>query len=284
MTRTSPSISVVISTYNSPNWLEKVLAGYSNQTYQNFEVVIADDGSSKATEQVVQEARRRSNFSIKHVWQADKGFRKCRILNKAVLFCEHQYIIFTDGDCIPRRDFVAIHGQEAMAGRYLSGTYFKLPMATSQAITPAQIDNGDCFRLSWLHAHGLSYFRKAYKIGLPYPVAKFFNAITTTRCNFKGSNGSAWRDDILNVNGFDERMHWGGEDREFGVRLMNSGVQSKHVRFDAVVIHLDHARGYVNPELVLQNKQLRQRNERQKVKWTDFGIAQIDKDLVIIKQ
>jgi GT2 family glycosyltransferase len=77
------------------------------------------------------------------------------------------------------------------------------------------------------------------------------------------------------VNGFDERMPWGGEDREFGVRLINSGIKPKHVRYDAIVIHLDHARGYVDPERVKANKALRMANERAKVTTTDFGIRQL---------
>ncbi len=39
-------VSVVLSTYNSPNWLEKVLWGYAAQTERPEEIVIADDGST----------------------------------------------------------------------------------------------------------------------------------------------------------------------------------------------------------------------------------------------
>ena len=37
--------SVIFTTYNSPTWLEKVLWGFFSQTYRDFEIVIADDGS-----------------------------------------------------------------------------------------------------------------------------------------------------------------------------------------------------------------------------------------------
>jgi GT2 family glycosyltransferase len=106
-------------------------------------------------------------------------------------------------------------------------------------------------------------------------MARVLNHWTPTRCNFKGSNGSAWRKDVIRVNGFDERMPWGGLDREFGVRLINSGVVPKHVRYNAVVIHLDHKRGYKDPKLVEQNRQLRIYNERHKVRRTEFGIEQL---------
>lgn len=268
-------ISVILSTYNSPEWLEKVLWGYHNQSFKDFEMVIADDGSNDKTAELLKRMRQQTNLEIKHVWQEDKGFRKSRILNKAVLEASFEYIVFSDGDCIPRKDFLAVHAAEALEGHYLSGSYFKLPMNVSQSISKDDILNGRCFDVKWLRQQGLSFWRKTHKISLSHPAAKLANRITLTDCNFKGSNGSAWKKDILAVNGYDERMPWGGQDREFGVRLINSGIKPKHVRYNAIVIHLDHARGYVDPEQVKANKNLRLLNEKQKIKTTDYGIRQL---------
>ncbi|MBC6905977.1 glycosyltransferase [Saccharophagus sp. K07] len=272
-------LSVIISTYNSPEWLEKVLWGYSCQTFQDFEIIIADDGSDQRTVELLNRMRVETGLDIRHVWQQDKGFRKCRILNKAITQARYDYLVFTDGDCIPRRDFLQVHAEEARPGHYLSGGYFKLPMSTSKAITKDDIFSGRCFSVSWLREHGLSFWRKSYKIGLNPSWAKVFNHLTTTKCNLKGSNASVWKADALKVNGFDERMPWGGEDREFGVRLINSGIKPKHVRFNAIVIHLDHSRGYIDPERVKANRELRIANEKNKVTTTEFGIRQLgDKD------
>lgn len=268
-------ISVLISTYNSPAWLEKVLWGYSCQTHKDFELVIADDGSDTRTAELLERMRAETGMTIRHVWQEDKGFRKCRILNKAVLQAQYDYLVFTDGDCIPRRDFLQVHAEEARPGYYLSGGYFKLPMATSQAISKDDILSGRCFEIGWLRRHGLEFWRKHYKICLGPKTARVFNHLTTTACNLKGSNASVWKADVLKVNGFDERMPWGGEDREFGVRLLNVGIRSKHVRFNAVVIHLDHSRGYIDPERVKANRALRIANEKNKVVTTEFGIRQL---------
>ncbi len=270
--------SVIISTYNSPRWLEKVLWGYACQQYRDFEILLADDGSGPETAALIERMRGETNLPLRHIWQEDRGFRKCRILNKAVLAAETDYLIFTDGDCIPRRDFVAVHVSRAEPGYYLSGSYFKLPMKTSEAITREDIVTGRCFDKRWLHRHGLPRTRKTLKISAGPRMARLMNRITPARCNLKGSNASAWRDDVLRVNGFDERMPWGGEDREFGVRLINAGIRPRHVRYDAVVIHLDHARGYVDPERVRTNKQLRQYNERHGIAWTDHGITLLDPD------
>lgn len=267
--------SVVLSTYNSPRWLEKVLWGYFCQTHQDFEIIIADDGSGAETAELIQRLAVDSPVPLRHVWQRDDGFRKCRILNKAALHARTDYLIFSDGDCIPRADFVATHISRREPGCYLSGSYYKLPMSTSQAITRDDIEQQRCFSKHWLYAHGLPRRRKTLKISAGPTLAPILNRLTPTRCNLKGSNASVWLQDMLQVNGYDERMPWGGEDREFGVRLINAGVRPKHVRYDAICIHLDHARGYVDPQQVAANKQLRIANEKGQVQRTEFGIAQL---------
>ncbi len=268
-------LSVIMTTYNSPEWLEKVLWGYSVQSHEDFEMVIGDDGSTRETREVIDRIRNETGMQIKHVWQEDKGFRKCRILNKSILEVESIYVVFTDGDCIPRKDFLEVHAREAEPGKYLSGGYHKLPMGTSKAITKDDITSGRCFELKWLKANGLKSSHKNSKLTATPLKAKLFNALTPTACNFKGSNGSAWLKDILAVNGFDERMPWGGLDREFGIRLTNSGVKPKHVRYNAIVIHLDHKRGYKDPELVAANKALRVDSKKQGVTRTTHGIEQL---------
>src|SRR5688572_14083940 len=98
-------VSVIISTYNSHEWLQKVLWGFENQTYRNFEMVIADDGSGDTTRKLIDDFRCNSGLEIQHVWHEDRGFQKSQILNKAIQAAVSDYLIFTDGDCIPRKDF-----------------------------------------------------------------------------------------------------------------------------------------------------------------------------------
>jgi glycosyltransferase involved in cell wall biosynthesis len=267
-------VSVIISTYNSPRWLEKVLWGYSVQTHPNFEVITADDGSGPETRDLIDRMRAETGMTIKHVWQPDEGFQKCRILNKGVLEADAEYLVFTDGDCIPRRDFLAVHASEAEPGRFLSGGYHKLPVVTSEAITTDDILSGRCFELAWLKRHGMKSSYKNSKLTASSRKARIYNRLTPTRCRFKGSNGSAWLTDVLAVNGFDETMAYGGEDREFGVRLINKGVSPKHVRYNAIVLHLDHARGYVDPAVVQANKVHRVSVHRRGVARTEHGISQ----------
>ncbi len=268
-------LTVIISTYNSPLWLEKVIWGYSRQTHRDFEMIIADDGSTRETGDLLRRMDKATDFPIRHVWQQDKGFRKCRILNKAILHAQTDYLVFTDGDCIPRRDFLAIHARQAGPGFFLSGGYHKLPLPTSEAISKDDIISGRCFELDWLLANGLPRSYKNLKLTASYRQAWLLNRLTPTKCNFKGSNGSAWRGDVLAINGFDERMTWGSEDREFGARLINSGIKARHVRYNAIVLHLEHARGYRTPEEVAANKALRRRTEKFGITRTEHGIQQL---------
>ena len=268
-------LSVLVTTYNATEWLQKLLWGFAAQTHREFELIIADDGSRPETADLLKQQGRELGLDIKHVWQPDDGFQKCRILNKAILHARHEYLVFTDGDCIPRADFLEVHARRAAPDTYLSGSYYKLPMSTSERITRNDIESGRCFDWRWLREHGLPRSAKRSKIDAGPTMARWLNRLTPTKCNLKGSNASAWLKDIITVNGFDERMRYGGLDREFGVRLVNAGVRPVHVRYDAIVVHLDHARGYRNPQEVAANKALRVAVDRQGLVQTPNGISQL---------
>ncbi len=254
-------ISVVLSTYNQPAWLEKVLWGYAVQEHKSFEIVLADDGSRVETAEMVKRLRDETGLTIKHVWHADDGFRKCTILNRSLEVVAGDYVLCTDGDCIPRSDFVAQHYAAAERGRFLSGGYFKLPMALSHQIAIDDVLSGQAFQISWLRKRGLPpshrWLRLMGSKSVNDRTSNLLNRITTTRPTWNGNNSSGWTNDVLSAGGFDERMRYGGQDRELGERLENSGIHGKHVRFQTVVLHLDHARGYVNEVDRQRNRMIR---------------------------
>ena len=68
-------VSVIITTYNSEEWLAKVLEGYCNQIEKDFEVVIADDGSTEKTKEVIASFSSKFKYPIIHVWQPAEGFQ-----------------------------------------------------------------------------------------------------------------------------------------------------------------------------------------------------------------
>lgn len=265
-------LSVILSTYNQPEWLEKVLWGYAAQSHRDFEVVIADDGSTDDTRDVVERLRHETDLSIRYVWHEDNGFRKCTILNRAILESTAEYLVFSDGDCIPRADFLATHVRFARPGRFLSGGYFKLSPELSHRISRDDILASRATDLNWLRSQGLAWNLKALKLSARRQLAWLLDCTTTTKATWNGHNSSGWKADIVRVNGFDERMEWGGEDREMGERLMNIGIRGKRIRYRAVCVHLDHARGYVRQEALLRNRKIRDETRRAHNIWTDFGI------------
>ena len=268
-------VTLLLTTYNSPLWLQKTLWSVLTQLHVNFEVIIADDGSVAETCDVIDSIRpefEKLGIALKHIWQSDKGFRKCRILNKGLLHADSEYIVFTDGDCVLRNDFLAEHVQRAQPGYFLSGTYFKLPMETSEAISRQDIISQRCFSRRWLVERGLPGTRGYLKLTKNASVAEVMNRVTTTACNLKGANASAWLADLKAVGGMDERLQSGGQDRELGVRLLNHGIKARHVRFNAVCLHLDHSRGYRNKEMISRIRDHRKQVEQSGVDYTDHGI------------
>lgn len=263
-------IAVILSTYNNPKWLQKALLGFSAQTHRTFEMIVADDGSTSETRLLIENLRKKIDQPISHIWHEDKGFRKTIILNKAIQSTVADYLIFTDGDCIPRNDFVKAHLRFAQHGHFLSGGYFKLPMITSEKIDDDDILSQQCFKAEWLLQNGLEQLD--LKITAKGFTADILNRLTTTKPTWNGHNASGWRSDILRINGFDERMQYGGEDRELGERLIHLGLKPKQIRYSAVCLHLEHERSYVRPEMLEKNNAIRRETKVKKVVRTPFGI------------
>ena len=266
------STGVVISTYNNPGWLQKVLWGYLCQSVIPDEIIIADDGSGEETRILINSFN--DKLPIKHVWHPDNGFQKCRILNLAILEAKSDYLIFTDQDCIPRFDFVETHLKYARKGYFLSGGYVRLPMDLSKAITEKDISSQNAFSLKWLVKNGLPLSFKCTKLFKNKLFTQFMNAITPTRATWNGCNASGWRSDMLTINGFNELMQYGGQDREFGERLFNLGLKSKQIRYSAILLHLDHSRPYKTAESVARNIAIRKKTRREKIIETPLGIKQ----------
>lgn len=264
---------VIISTYNNPKWLEKTLWGYTCQTRKADEIIIADDGSGEETRRLVSSFR--DELPIRHVWHEDRGFRKSRILNSALLESTAEYLIFTDQDCIPRADFIATHIERAGQGLYLSGGYFRLPMDISLAVTRADVESGRAFSLKWLRRKGLKPGFKCTKLSGCDAFARMMNVITPAHATWNGCNASGWRNDLMRANGFNEEMHYGGQDREFGYRLVNMGLRPVQIRYSAIALHLDHKRPYKTAETMEKNRRIMDDTRRSGITETPYGIRQL---------
>lgn len=265
-------ISVIIATYNQPEWLRLVLLAYNAQHYRDFEVLVADDGSDQRTREVIEAVAPNLFYSLKHVWHPDEGFRKCLILNHAVLQASGDYLVFTDGDCLPRPDFLEVHAALRRPNRFVSAGAVRLPMDTSRAITPEVLETGACFDCRWLLEHGLPRSRRNWKLTTSTFRARWLNALTPAAATWNGGNASTWKKEVLLVGGFDSRLRYGAEDREFGDRLCNAGLRGIQARYTAVLLHLDHPRGYVTQEGIRAIADIRRQNRRNHVKHTAYGL------------
>ena len=265
-------ISVILTTYNQPEWLTKVLWGYACQTHRDFEIVIADDGSDDRTIEAIDRIRNQTDLKIEHVWLADDESSQSIILNQAIVRASGDYLLFSDGDCVPRNTFVDNHRRFACRDTFLSGGYFALPVSISQSLTIDDIATGRAFQWGFLRNQGLNWSRRYLRFVAGRYFANVLNRITTTRPTWNRSNCSGWKDDILSVNGFDERLKQAALDRELGERLENAGVHGRHIRYNTVVLQLDHAPRMVDPGDWQRSDQIRQAVQAERRTWTDYGI------------
>jgi glycosyltransferase involved in cell wall biosynthesis len=250
------SVEVVVSTYNNPRALDLALHALQRQTRNGFRLCVADDGSSEDTTTLVDQWRERLGDRLRHIWQADHGFRKNRILNKAIASSSASYLIFLDGDCLPSPQFVARHMALASPRRFCTGGVIRLTQAASDDITPEGVDSGTVFEPAWLDAHGaLKNTRARLKAGLFPPwFSTLAERLTTVGRTWNGGNSSTARINLIRVNGFDENFGYGAEDIELGFRLNNAGIRGCHLRYTAPVLHLEHQRDYADQHRKAHNK------------------------------
>ncbi len=271
-------ISVVVSTYNKPHFLERVLWGYAVQTLRDFELVVADDGSGPETAETIRRVAARAGLPVLHVWHEDRGFRKTEILNRAIAASAGDYLLFSDGDCIPRRDLLETHRSLAAPGRYLAGGYLKLPPHVSEAVKVDDVVSGRVSELAWLRAQGWKPRRRALRLSRSRRLGALFDLLTPTAAHFHGNNASVWRDALLQVNGFEGEMGYGGLDKALGYRLVNLGVRGRQIRHRAVCLHLHHDRPYRNAETLRRNREILDRIRRGGEFRARRGIAELGRD------
>ncbi|HEU0012966.1 MAG TPA: glycosyltransferase [Longimicrobium sp.] len=271
-------LSVIVSTYNKPRDLERVLWGYAVQTRRDFELLVADDGSREETAQVIARVAAEGGLDAVHVWHADRGFRKSEIMNRAIAASTGDYLLFTDGDCIPRADLVATHYALARPGRYLAGGYLKLPAEVSEAIAVDDVRQGRVADVGWLRARGWRPGRRALRLVRSQRLAAALDRLTPTAPLFAGNNASVWREAMVAANGFDMEMGYGGLDRAVGYRLVNLGVRGIQVRHRAVCLHLHHERPYQDPEGMRRNRETLARIRSTGETRARRGLAELEPD------
>ena len=234
------SIAVIVSTYNRPDALDAVLRGLSKQSDRAFEVIVADDGSGPETADVVAGWQARIGQPLRHVWHPDEGFRLAEIRNRAIGATEAAYIIFLDGDCVPRRGFIADHRRLSEPGWFVTGSRILLSKELTEEVLAKDRRFEESSIAAWLGE------RLRGRVGRILPLFGLPGQSWRKRApqrikEVRGCNMAFWRSDLVRVGGFDAAFKgWGSEDWDLAIRLIRTGVQRKSGRCAAAVFHLWH--------------------------------------------
>ncbi len=263
--------SVVISFYQKIEYLKLVLAGFERQSEKDFEVIIADDGSNESVVKQIEDLSKQIPFRLIHVWQEDNGFRKNKILNEAVTITNSNYLIFVDGDCVPHSKFVEEHlyfskKEICLTGRRVNLSQKFTAKLSFKNISTGYLDN-NILPMIFDGLFGKSnYVEKGFYTKNDF-LRKAFNK---KRRGLLGCNFSLFKEDLLSINGFDERYEAPsiGEDTDIQYRLELNNVKIKSLNNVAVQYHLYH-KLQQRPQ---KNLELFQHVKTEKKAFTLFGI------------
>jgi glycosyltransferase involved in cell wall biosynthesis len=220
--------SLIISTYNDPKKLNLVLEHLNLGLQLPHEIIIADDGSSKETKDVLNYWG--SKLNLRHLWHEDLGFRKCKILNECLKEAQSDYIIFLDGDCLPHKFFIKDHLTLAKEGFFVQGRRCFIP----EIHVPQIVAKKTTIKQLFFQLKLKGYFKS---VRLPMPIA----FVNKKQRGLIGCNWSAWHEDLIKTNGFDEEFEgWGYEDSEICTRLYNNGISRRFIYGRAIVYHMNH--------------------------------------------
>jgi len=226
---------LVVTTFERPDALARVLAAIERQSRPPDELLVADDGSGPATARAIESHAGRVAYPVRHVWQPHDGFRAGRARNAAIGCTGCDYVVLLDGDMVPHPAFLADHLVLARSGHYTQGVRILLDADATRRL----LDQRQC--LPGPLAPGLGGTRRLYAIRWP-GAARRLRRVANQLVAVKACNQGFWRDDLLRVNGFDESITgWGAEDKELCARLDNAGVRRQTLLFAAAAWHLDHA-------------------------------------------
>ncbi|MCL4641995.1 MULTISPECIES: glycosyltransferase family 2 protein [Olivibacter] len=231
MEQKKPTTSLIISTYNWPEALSLSLKSVLAQKVLPNEVIIADDGSTVHTKELIDMFKARFPIPIKHIWHEDKGFRRTVILNKAIAESEGNYIIQIDGDVILHPCFVKDHIEAAQNDYFIKGSRAQISKNKSLEILDS----------SQISFHPFSPGIKHRFNALWLPFFSFLIKTDPSNPNIRGCNMAFWRSDFIQVNGYDNTIEgWGHEDIELAARLININKRKKHLKLAAVCYHIYH--------------------------------------------
>ncbi|MCB9097562.1 MAG: glycosyltransferase [Arcobacter sp.] len=272
--------SIIISVYKDTDSLDLILDSLSKQTVIPDEIIISEDGNSaEMAEYVANVKDKYNNLDITHLFQEDIGWRKNIALNRAIIASKYEYLIFIDGDCVPFDDFIENHVKQASKKIVLAGKRVELGEQITKEIRSKKLTVSKLTNNYWLYAiklikdktrHLEDILHISYKSFLAPFVKKEVNYII-------GCNWSAFKEDILTINGFDETYYLPsvGEDVDLGWRFRGLGIELKSCRYNANLVHLYHKKRFDSSQGIINNAILKKNFDANKF-FCDNGIIKND--------
>jgi glycosyltransferase involved in cell wall biosynthesis len=247
-----PLLSLIIAVYNKPDFLEKIFLSLESQTFTDFEIVVADDGSGPRIAELVGRYSSQMRRPAVHVWHEDQGFRKTIIANKAVAAAHADYLVFIDGDCILHRKFLESHFRHRARSVALAGRRVTLDRDITESLSNDDVASGRMEKpwFWWNHCE-----KAERKHGLYLPILQPFSNLKKKGYSMYGSNFSLFKEDYYSVNGYDEGIIGRGvEDDNLRARLKLSGAVVRSITRIALQYHLFHKADPVphSRELILE--------------------------------
>ncbi len=238
-----PAATVVISFYKNMRMLELVLASLEIQTFKNFNLIICDDGSPENIVQSLHQKLEKLQIPSQHLWHEDLGFRKNRILNWAIHYCQAPLMIFIDQDCVLHSEFIREHVENHVEKTVLCGRRVNLTATVSQFLSPRRIKNKFLEKnIWWLLLLGI-FMKDSNGIKGLYFKNNFLRKWANKKDrSIVGCNFSVFKSDLISVNGFDTRYEGAGfgEDSDLDYRLTLNNVKMLPACNTAVQYHIYH--------------------------------------------
>jgi glycosyltransferase involved in cell wall biosynthesis len=228
------NVSLIITTYNWPEALAIVLHSVLQQTYPSFQVVVADDGSSRETAHTVARVLKSAPFPWCHVRHTDDGIRQARVKNLGVRHAIGEYLIFIDHDVALHPQFIKDHVDFAEPKCFLQGKrVFLSPEITAQLI------RAGCFVPPSAFSAGLENRKNGFRAPR---LAKLLSRKKRFQVTLRGCNLSMPLTAFRAIDGYDETFDglWGREDSDICYRLFNNGWLLKNLWLAGLQYHLHH--------------------------------------------
>ncbi len=194
-------VSLIISTFNRKHFLLPLLHKLEYQSFKDFEVIVANDGSTDGTVGEVEKLINSLSFELSIVSQENKGYRLAKSRNNAARAAKAKQLVFMDDDCRPDDIFLESY-QSCFSDNHL---------LRGDIIFVSAFEKMD--EILFVHSGG--------------PLTALWGA------NFSISSGLFWE-----IGGYNEEfINQFGEDGDLQLRLWDRGIDTLPVK-GAHVYHL----------------------------------------------